>query len=131
MGTAQFLRDTDAMTGFMDTFKSGIRERLDCLHGAFKQWESEGLPIRSIAPQGAIYLSVFFGLEGKPGFPNEDAVLAYLLEEAGCAIVPFSAFGDTYNAGWFRFSIGAVSLREIQECLPRLKNALLRVQDGV
>ena len=125
-GTAKFLRNADAMSRYMEDFKSGIRVRLDCLHSAFQEWESEGLPIRSIAPQGAIYLSVFFGLQGTPGFETEDAVLSYLLEEAGCAVVPFSAFGDSHNVGWVRFSVGAVSLDEIKACLPRIKGALLK-----
>ena len=78
-----------------------------------------------IPPQGAIYLSVRFDLEGREGFPDEDAVRTYLLNEAGCAIVPFSAFGDQTNSRWFRFSVGAVSVADIQRCLPRLKSALV------
>jgi len=38
--------------------------------------------------------------------------------------VPFSAFGDSKNRGWWRFSVGAVSLDDIRACLPRLRDAL-------
>ena len=86
--------------------------------------KAEGLPVDVIAPEGAIYLSVKFDLEGRGGLTDEDAVRLYLLEKAGCAIVPFSAFGDTKNKGWWRFSVGAVSLDAIRACLPRVRDAL-------
>jgi aspartate aminotransferase len=54
---------------------------------------------------------------------NED-IRKYLLEEARLAIVPFQAFGSKENTGWFRLSIGAVSMAEIEEMLPRLRQAL-------
>ena len=77
-----------------------------------------------IDPQGAFYLSVRFDLEGKPGFPDEDAVVAWLLE-AGCAVVPFSAFGYSGEGkGWVRFSVGAVSRAEIERSMARLGAAL-------
>lgn len=125
IGTACFLENTGAVSAFLDSFKQGIRARLDCLYQALAAWKSEGLPVDVIPPQGAIYLSVRFDLEGREGFPDEDAVRTYLLNEAGCAIVPFSAFGDQTNSRWFRFSVGAVSVAEIQRCLPRLKSALV------
>ena len=45
-------------------------------------------------------------------------------KKAGCAIVPFSAFGDSTNKGWVRFSVGAVSMDEIRTCLPRIRAML-------
>ena len=125
IGTACFLENEEAVEQFLDAFKQGIRSRLDCLYQALASWKAEGLPVDVIPPQGAIYLSVRFDLEGRSGLPDEDAVRSYLLNEAGCAVVPFSAFGDDTNAGWFRFSVGAVSLEDIQRCLPRLKTALV------
>ncbi|MEE2756475.1 MAG: pyridoxal phosphate-dependent aminotransferase [Myxococcota bacterium] len=124
IGTAAFLLEKDAIADYLRNFKLGIRDRLDRLYGAFSAWKKDGLPIDVIPPQGAIYLSVRFDLEGRPGLPDEDAVLTYLLEKAGCAVVPFSAFGDTTNKGWVRFSVGAVSVAEIDACLPRLRTAL-------
>jgi len=38
--------------------------------------------------------------------------------------VPFQAFGLAENSGWFRLSVGAVSVRDIQEMLPRVRALL-------
>jgi aspartate aminotransferase len=126
MATARLLNDDAAVEAYMSSFKAKIRERLDLLYTAFSGWKSEGLPVDVIAPEGAIYLSVHLDLEGRPGFPDEASVLSYLLDEAGCAVVPFSAFGDYHNRGWVRFSVGAVSIAEIRSCITRLHSALVR-----
>lgn len=125
IASARLLADDAAIDDYLAGFKAGLRERLDLLHDAFAAWKAEGLPVDAIAPEGALYLSVRFDLVGRPGIPDEDAMVAWLLEKAGCAIVPFSAFGDTHNVGWVRFSVGAVSPTEIRACLPRLREALL------
>ena len=130
VAAARMLGDDEAMTRFLVPLRAGLRARLDLLYDAFEAWRVAGLPVRAIAPEGALYLSVHFDLEGRPGLPDEDAVRRYLLREAGCAIVPFSAFGDTHNRGWVRFSIGSVSLDDIHACLPRLRVALQRAVDG-
>ncbi len=127
LATARLLDDDAAIARYVDGFKAGIQARLERLYEAVLSWKAAGLPVDSIAPEGAMYLSVRFDLEGRPGLPDEDAVREYLLDEAGCAIVPFSAFGDTTNKGWFRFSVGAVGLDEIDACLPRLERALRKV----
>ena len=89
--------------------------------------KAEGLPVVAIEPEGAIYLSVRFDLEGRGGLNTEDAVRQHLLEKAGVAVVPFSAFGDSQNRNWWRFSVGAVSVAQIEACLPRLREALRSV----
>ena len=66
-----------------------------------------------------------FDLVGRRGFPDEDSIRTQLLEKAGCAIVPFSAFGDDENTGWVRFSVGAVSHDQIRACLPRIRAMLM------
>lgn len=125
--TARLLGEPAAIADYLTGFKRDIRARLDRLHDAFARWRDEGLPVDVIAPEGAIYLSVRFDLEGRPGLPDEDAVRRWLLDEAGCAVVPFSAFGDHHNRGWVRFSVGAVSLDDIDACLGRLYPALRKV----
>ena len=75
-----------------------------------------------IAPQGAIYLSV------RVAIPNQtnEATRQLLLARAGLAVVPFQAFGLREDSGWFRISVGAVSLAEIDAAFPRLRAALPR-----
>jgi aspartate aminotransferase len=126
LATARLLREPAVMEDFLAGFNQALRARLNLLFEAITEWGAAGLPVEAIAPQGAMYLSVRFGLEGRPGFPDEESVRRYLLDEAGCAVVPFSCFGDTYNKGWMRFSVGAVSLEQVAGCLPRLKAALER-----
>ena len=79
-----------------------------------------GCPVEVIAPQGAIYLSVRVAL---PGRTNEET-RKLLLDRAGLALVPFQAFGLREDSGWFRISVGAVSLAEIDAALPRVRAAL-------
>jgi aspartate aminotransferase len=40
--------------------------------------------------------------------------------------VPFQAFGLEDESGWFRISIGAVSLQDISSAMDRLESALNR-----
>ena len=91
---------------------------------------ADGYAVEAIAPQGAIYLSVRFNLlgrtiQGKTIQTNED-VRRLLLEQAGIAIVPFQAFGLREESGWFRLSVGAVSMDDIQAMFPRLRELLCR-----
>jgi aspartate aminotransferase len=78
---------------------------------------------------GAIYLSVQFNVIGKRT-PEGEALLTnehirqYLLRSAGVALVPFQAFGSKENSGWFRLSVGAVSVGDIHNMFGHLKQAL-------
>jgi aspartate aminotransferase len=38
--------------------------------------------------------------------------------------VPFQAFGLREDSGWFRISVGAVSMEDIAASLPRVRAAL-------
>jgi aspartate aminotransferase len=115
--------------------KAGVELRLKALHAGLSRMKADGLPVDAIAPMGAIYLSARFALNGRqvsPGAPletNED-IRSYLLESAGMAAVPFQAFGVTEETGWFRLSVGAVSVAEIEQMLPRLEGALAAVRQG-
>ena len=127
LATAKFLGDPAAMSAFLTQHLGGIHARLDTLAEGLAALQAEGLPVEAIAPEGAIYLSVKLDLEGRGGLANEDAVRLHLLEKAGVAVVPFSAFGDSKNKGWWRFSVGAVSVQQIKDCLPRLREAIRQV----
>ena len=80
-------------------------------------------------PQGAIYVSARFALHGMHTpqgdvLQSDDDVRRYLLQAAGLAVVPFSAFGATGDRGWFRMSIGTVSIEQIESLAPKLRQAI-------
>ena len=58
---------------------------------------------------------------------TNEAIRQWLLEEAGVAVVPFQAFGLEEDTGWFRISIGAVSVDDISQAMDRLEQALTNV----
>ena len=117
---ATFLDDEPAIAAYHTTMRARVRERLDALAAGFAAMRAEGLPVEVIAPQGAIYLSIRCAL---PGRTNE-ATRRLLLDGAGFAIVPFQAFGLAEDSGWFRISVGAVSMAEIAAALPRVRAVL-------
>ena len=92
---------------------------------------ASGLPVSSLPPQGAIYLSARFDLigrsfEGRRIAANED-IRRLLLEAAGFAVVPFQAFGLAEESGWMRLSVGAISCADIEAALPRVRSLLARI----
>jgi aspartate aminotransferase len=120
LATARLLRDKVAVEAYHKTMTAQVKMRLDLLAQGFRAMKSDGLPVDLTAPQGAIYLSARMT---KPGFTNED-MRKHLLAKAGVAVVPFQAFGLTADSGWFRLSVGAVSMADIEAALPRLRAAL-------
>jgi aspartate aminotransferase len=82
-----------------------------------------------VRPQGAIYVSARFALHGMQTpsgdvLRTDDDVRGYLLNAAGLAAVPFGAFGAPGDNGWFRLSIGVVSVEQIEAMMPPLKRAI-------
>ncbi|MBS2024658.1 MAG: aminotransferase class I/II-fold pyridoxal phosphate-dependent enzyme, partial [Deltaproteobacteria bacterium] len=124
VATAELLKNAGEIERYSKWLHDGLQARLDALHAGFTAMKAEGLPVRAIAPQGAIYLSVRFDLIGKKGIQTNDQIRKLLLDEAGFAVVPFQAFGLEGENGWFRLSVGAVSLKDIEQALPRVKAAL-------
>lgn len=123
VATAELLRDPGAVDAFLRQHLGGLQARLDALHAGLSRMAQAGLPVRDIAPQGAIYLSAQFVVRGR----SNDEVRRFLLDEAGFAIVPFQAFGLAGENGWFRLSVGAVSVAEVEEALPRLEAGLRKL----
>jgi aspartate aminotransferase len=119
---AALLDDERAVTAYLAEQRTRVRERLDRLAAGFAAMRKEGVAVEVIAPQGAIYLSVRFPIDGQ----TNEATRKRLLDEAGFAVVPFQAFGLREDSGWFRISVGAVSLAEIDAALPRVRAALER-----
>ena len=129
LATARLLAATDEVRRYQGEITQGVRERLDALHEGMRALQGAGLPVEVIPPMGAIYLSVRFPLLGRrtPAgavLRTNDDVREYLLAQAALGIVAFQAFGLVEDTGWFRMSVGAVSLPEIAAMLPRLRAAL-------
>ncbi|AHG89072.1 aminotransferase class I and II [Gemmatirosa kalamazoonensis] len=129
VAVADFLRAPAELDAFAAEIRAGVEARLDALHDGLAALGARGLPVEASRPMGAIYLSARFMLngrrtpEGATLGSNED-IRRYLLGAAGLALVPFQAFGVARDDGWFRLSVGAVSLGEIAAVLPRLETAI-------
>lgn len=128
VATAGFLRDPDAIGEFRRGMNEALGRRLDALHEGLATMKREGFPVDCVRAQGAMYLSLQVDLVGRRVgdrvLADNDALRRFLLTEAGLAAVPFQAFGVPEHSGWFRLSVGAVSLEDIGGMLERLRNAL-------
>jgi aspartate aminotransferase len=128
VATAALLANDAVIDGFHDKMLGEVLARLQALHDGIVALRKEGFPVDAAIPSGAIYLSACFNLKGKRAggakLSSDDEVRSYLLKSCGLAAVPFSAFGQDEGSGWFRLSVGAVSLKDIQELMPRLRTAL-------
>jgi len=125
LATAWLLDHPEEITAYHTTMKAAISARLDRLYDGITAMRDRGLPVDAIAPQGAIYLSFRVDLVGK-GFSTNEAIREYILQEAGMAVVPFQAFDLPEDSGWFRISVGAVGMDELEAGLSRLESAISR-----
>ena len=126
---AQFLNKRQEVDLFVNDFKQKIKESLQTLHLGIQDMKSKGYKTDSIQPMGALYLTIALNYIGavKPDgqqIGNSSDLVFYLIQEAGVALVPFSAFGNSENMAWFRASAGGLSKNEIQDLFPRLEKAL-------
>ncbi|HEU4412387.1 MAG TPA: aminotransferase class I/II-fold pyridoxal phosphate-dependent enzyme [Polyangiaceae bacterium] len=128
VAAAALLDAPEAARAYQSAMKAKVKARLDALYAGFSSMKRDGYPVEAIEPQGAIYLSARFDLFGKPiggRTPStNDEIRKLLLEAAGLAIVPFQAFGLKDENGWFRLSVGAVSMADIEAMFPRLRALL-------
>lgn len=130
---AKYLRRDDLVNGYLAELKGNIQNSLNTLHQGFQQLKSEGFSVDSIEPMGAIYLTIKIDYAGKTT-PDGDVLKSsadinfYLIKAAGVAFVPFSAFGTDDDTPWFRVSVGASTLEDIQQILPRIKAALVKLK---
>ncbi len=130
---AQFLKDDKAVNNYLAQLKQNIQKSLTSLYNGFQQLKAEGFKVDAIEPMGAIYLTIKVDYSGKA--TPEGKVLKtatdinfYLIKEADVAFVPFSAFGTGEDVNWFRASVGASTLKDIDELVPRIKTALLKLR---
>jgi aspartate aminotransferase len=129
VATARLLADHASVDKFMENMRREAAARLDAVYEGLMSLQREGLPVECVKPQGAIYVSARFALHGMRApdghvIVTDDDVRQYLLVSAGLAIVPFSAFGTTEDSGWFRLSIGVVSIAQLEGLMPRLGQAI-------
>lgn len=125
---AEFLSDAPAVRAFQLAMNRSLRQRLDALHVGISRMKSDGYPVDCISPQGAIYLSLRLDLVGRSlagvRMESNESIRQLLLDRAGLGVVPFQAFGLEEDTGWFRLSVGAVSLEDIEQVFPRLRRLL-------
>ena len=125
---AEFLLDQKAMREFQSDMNDRVQKRLSALYDGFEKMRADGYPVECISPQGAIYLSLRLGLVGRAisgrRLDSNEAIRELLLDRAGLAVVPFQAFGLADETGWFRLSVGAVSIDEIEQAFPRVRALL-------
>lgn len=129
LAAAALLADDGAVDAYHAAMLREVGARLGVLQAGMERLAARGLPVEVVPPRGAIYLSARFALHGlrTPAgatLAGNDDVRRYLLDAAGVAVVPFQAFGVADDDGWFRLSVGAVSLAELQPMLVRLEAAL-------
>jgi aspartate aminotransferase len=127
--TAKVLCDTKAVDQYIDGMRHDATDRLRALAEGLRAMKADGLPVDCIEPEGAIYVSAQFDLRGR-STPNgnrletNDQIRKYLLDAAGLGAVPFQAFGFPGDTGWFRLSIGVVSVADINALMPRIREAV-------
>jgi aspartate aminotransferase len=122
VAVAKLLDDAEGIRKYHATMKPEVEKRLALLSQGLLAMKRDGYPVDVLEPQGAIYLSARLAIPGKT---NEE-VRRLVLERASVALVPFQAFGFKDDTGWFRISVGAVSMEEIQQGIARLREAIPR-----
>ena len=130
---AEFLDNTPAVNEFVNDFKGKIAHSLEVLHAGIQEMKSKNFAVDSIKPMGALYLTIKLDYVGKTtedGKVLKDStdLVFYLIENAGVALVPFSAFGNSREMSWFRASVGACSVEDLQKMFPKLEAALAKLK---
>jgi aspartate aminotransferase len=133
LATADFLLDVKEYDAFLEKQKSELEFRLNGFYQGFSELQKKGLPIRAIAPQAALYLTVEFPLHGWQTdqgmiLHSTKDITTYLLDTAGVALVPFYAFGAPDNSPWYRLSVGTCSRDDVYQAVQAIESALLKIK---
>ncbi len=134
LAAADYFKEADKQALFFNQLNEKLHSRLALIQEGMKQMQVQtGLPIEVIEPQGALYLSIrlgFIGYRTPDGYWLTDnaGLRDYLLNEAGCALIPFSDMDAPHTEGWFRASVGGISLDEIPKALQKMQQALTALQ---
>ncbi len=130
---SQFLQEDEAVATYLAAFKQKIQKSLDTLYRGFISLKEKGFAVDAIEPMGAIYLTLKVDYAGKTTpdrklLETSTDINFYLIKEAQVALVPFSAFGAEADVNWFRASLGASTVQDIEEMLPRIEAALAKLE---
>ncbi len=130
---SKFLQEDEAVATYLAAFKQKIQKSLDTLYRGFISLKEKGFAVDAIEPMGAIYLTLKVDYTGKTTpegklLQTSTDINFYLIKEAQVALVPFSAFGADDKTNWFRASLGASTVTEIEEMLPRIEAVLSRLK---
>jgi len=133
VAVSKYFADDAQVDTFLGNFKEQIQLSLNAIYDGFQSLKAEGFNVDAVVPMGAIYLTIKIDYIGKTtpaGDVLKDSadVNFYLIKEAQCALVPFSAFGNEHSMPWFRASVGGCSLEDIQAMMPRIKAALSKLK---
>jgi aspartate aminotransferase len=133
VATARFLNNTEAVDRFLMHYKGQVGKRLNAFYEGFMALKNEGLPVDAIYPQAAIYLTVKMNIMHRKMasgtvIRNSNDITSFLVNEAGVAMVPFSAFGAADQSPWFRLSVGTARLEDIAAIFEGLRKALKSIQ---
>ena len=119
---AQLYSKPDVLEQYFLQLDEKISNRMTVLQNRLGQLSHYG--VSYVQPEGGIYLTTRFDLFSALGVKTNEEIRQWLLESAGVAIVPFQAFGLEEDTGWFRISVGAVSVEDISAAMNRLEAAL-------
>ena len=127
--TAVYLLQKEKVDSYLTGFRAAVSERLNRIYEGFKALKQDGFGVDVLAPEAAIYLTIKVDLKGKKTkdgkvLGDQAAVTSYLLNEAGLAIVPFSAFGASADSPWYRLSVGTCRLEDIPEMFRKLREVV-------
>ena len=131
---ALFIDNSSEYDWFITEINNQASLRLKRFHEGIQQLKNEGFPVNSIAPEGAIYLTLQFALNGK-STPNQQVltttadITKFLLETCKLAVVPFSAFGASANSNWYRLSVGTATEEDVNQALQALGDELRKLMD--
>jgi len=135
VATAKLLDNDEVIHDYQEKMKGEISGSLEVLYEEIMKMKNEGYSVDCIPPMGAIYLSVRFRPNPSPEgmgvygpLQTNEEIRKFLLNEASLAVVPFQAFGDPEENGWFRLSVGAVSKEDIREMIQALRAAMDRLK---
>jgi aspartate aminotransferase len=127
--SAQFMSNEEEYERFIEEMKQKVSHRLFSFHKGMQGMKQRGLPVDSVSPEGAIYLTIQFDLKDKikangDRLVSTSDITQFLLEEAKLAVVPFSAFGASKDSNWYRLSVGTATEQDVLNALSSLEEAI-------